>query len=87
MSATAKHRIIQALDELPEQSLATIAELVDLLRAKAVAGPAAPVAETTPRVSSPNEPRPFGLCVGEFTTPDDFNDPLPDEILDAFESR
>ncbi len=29
--------------------------------------------------------RPFGLCKGEFTVPDDFNEPLPDEILDLFE--
>jgi len=28
--------------------------------------------------------RPFGLCAGEFTVPDDFNEPLPDEILDLF---
>jgi len=29
--------------------------------------------------------RPFGLCKGEFTVPDDFNESLPDEILDLFE--
>lgn len=29
--------------------------------------------------------RPFGLCKDEFTIPDDFNKPLPDEILDLFE--
>lgn len=28
--------------------------------------------------------RPFGLCAGEFVVPDDFNDPLPDEIIDLF---
>lgn len=28
--------------------------------------------------------RPFGLCAGDFVVPDDFNDPLPDEILDLF---
>ncbi len=28
--------------------------------------------------------RPFGLCKGEFVVPDDFNEPLPDEILDLF---
>jgi len=39
MSSAAKRQIIQALDDLPEQSLATLAELVDLLRAKTVAGP------------------------------------------------
>ncbi len=30
--------------------------------------------------------RPFGLCQGEFTVPDDFDVPLPDEILATFES-
>ncbi len=29
--------------------------------------------------------RPFGLCQGEFTVPDDFNQPLPDDVLDLFE--
>ncbi|HLO84222.1 MAG TPA: DUF2281 domain-containing protein [Nostocaceae cyanobacterium] len=31
------------------------------------------------------ERRPFGLCKGEFTVPDDFNEPLPEEILSSFE--
>ncbi|PSB10369.1 prevent-host-death protein [Pleurocapsa sp. CCALA 161] len=31
------------------------------------------------------EQRPFGLCKDEFTVPDDFNEPLPDDILDLFE--
>jgi hypothetical protein len=39
MSSAAKRQIIEALDDLPEHSLATVAELVDFLRAKAVAGP------------------------------------------------
>lgn len=29
--------------------------------------------------------RPSGLARGEFTVPEDFDAPLPDEILDAFE--
>src|SRR5262249_32780877 len=41
MSTAAKRQIIQTLDDLPEQSLAAVAEFVDFLRAKAVAGPAA----------------------------------------------
>jgi hypothetical protein len=32
-----------------------------------------------------NKVRPRGLCKGEFITPDNFNEPLPDEILDLFE--
>ena len=31
--------------------------------------------------------RPVGLCAGEFTVPDDFNDPLPEDILRAFEGK
>lgn len=31
------------------------------------------------------EPREFGFDRGRFEVPDDFNDPLPDEILDLFE--
>ena len=31
--------------------------------------------------------RPFGLCAGEFTVSDDFNEPLPESILAEFEGR
>jgi len=31
--------------------------------------------------------RPYGLCVGEFVVPDDFDEPLPDEILKTFEGE
>jgi len=31
--------------------------------------------------------RPYGLCKGEFVVPDDFDDPLPDFLLDAFEGK
>ena len=31
--------------------------------------------------------RPVGLAEGEFVVPDDFDDPLPDELRDAFEGR
>lgn len=30
--------------------------------------------------------RPYGLCAGEFTVPAEFNDPLPDMILQEFEN-
>ena len=47
-----------------------------------------PVAELrpVPKASAPQE-RPFGLCAGEFTVPDDFDAPLPEEILADFEGR
>lgn len=31
--------------------------------------------------------RPFGLCAGEFRVPDDFDAPLPEEIINSFESK
>ncbi|MEA5508956.1 prevent-host-death protein [Crocosphaera sp. UHCC 0190] len=35
-----------------------------------------------------NKPlRPFGLCAGEFTVPEDFDAPLPEDILSAFEGQ
>ncbi|HJT31996.1 MAG TPA: hypothetical protein VJ783_08065 [Pirellulales bacterium] len=34
-----------------------------------------------------NLPRPFGLAAGEFTVPDDFDQPLPDEIVTLFEGE
>ncbi len=31
--------------------------------------------------------RPIGLCTGEFIVPKNFDAPLPEELLDAFEGR
>jgi antitoxin (DNA-binding transcriptional repressor) of toxin-antitoxin stability system len=31
--------------------------------------------------------RPIGLCAGEFIVPDDFDAPLPDDVLSSFEGR
>lgn len=45
-----------------------------------------PVAEIRP-VTETETLRPVGLAAGEFVVPDDFDDPLPDDLLDAFEGR
>jgi antitoxin (DNA-binding transcriptional repressor) of toxin-antitoxin stability system len=45
-----------------------------------------PVAEIRP-LNAATGPRPFGLAAGDFVVPDDFDDPLPDELLDAFEGK
>ena len=31
--------------------------------------------------------RPSALCQGEFVVPDDFDSPLPDDVLNAFEGK
>lgn len=44
------------------------------------------IAEIRP-MSETETLRPVGLAAGKFVVPDDFDDPLPDEIVDAFEGR
>ena len=36
---------------------------------------------------SVGELRPFGLCAGDFVVPDDFDEPLPDDLLKMFEGE
>ena len=45
-----------------------------------------PVAEIKPVILTTGL-RPFGLCTGEFTVPDDFDAPLPESIMQGFEGR
>lgn len=45
------------------------------------------VAEIKPIMHAAKTLRPYGLCAGEFTVPDDFDEPLPEEILAEFEGR
>jgi len=43
------------------------------------------VDELSPVVAAPTGSRPFGLAAGQFTVPAEFDDPLPEEMLQAFE--
>ncbi len=43
--------------------------------------------ETKPAVSEQKKLRPFGLCAGEFTVPDNFDEPLPEYIIQEFEGK
>ena len=43
-----------------------------------------PVAEIRP-IDRVRRPRPFGLAAGTFVVPDDFDAPLPEDILRDFE--
>jgi antitoxin (DNA-binding transcriptional repressor) of toxin-antitoxin stability system len=45
-----------------------------------------PVAEIKPILPAVSSAlRPHGLCAGEFRVPDDFNQPLPESLLNDFE--
>jgi hypothetical protein len=43
--------------------------------------------ETVHPMDPMSELRPFGLCAGEFTVPDDFNATLPENTLEEFEGK
>lgn len=47
-----------------------------------------PIAEVKPIPTHQpqKQPRPLGLCEGEFVVPDDFNAPLPEDIINLFEN-
>ena len=46
-----------------------------------------PIAEIRPITHPEQEPRPVGLAAGEFEVPEDFDAPLPQGVLKAFEGR
>ena len=46
-----------------------------------------PVAKLVPLDSSDLRPREPGSMQGQFVVPDDFDDPLPDDLLDLFEGK
>ncbi len=46
-----------------------------------------PLAEVKPVSKTSSKIRPFGLCEGDFTVPDDFDAPLPEDIIQEFEGK
>jgi prevent-host-death family protein len=46
-----------------------------------------PIAEIKPAAPSPKTLRPFGLCAGEFIVPENFDDPLPEDIISGESCR
>ena len=51
-----------------------------------IANRGVPVARLVP-VPRENSPRVLGILRGELTIPEDFDAPLPDDLLDLFEGR
>jgi antitoxin (DNA-binding transcriptional repressor) of toxin-antitoxin stability system len=73
------------LEELQQNPLAVI-QRVEAGEAVVVTRADRPVAELRP-IPARKGKRPFGLAAGLFTVPDDINDPLPPDLLKAFEGR
>lgn len=72
------------LDEITHDPQ-TYLDLVEAGQTLVILKAGKPMAEVKPLVSGPKTPRPFGLCAGEFTVPDDFDAPLPEAIIKEFE--
>lgn len=45
-----------------------------------------PIAELRPLPAPLPTTRPYGRCAGHFVVPDDFDAPLPEDLLSEFES-
>ncbi len=70
--AEAKIRLSELLDEVERGETIVITRQNE------------PVAELHAVQKRAKRLRPWGLAKGQFTVPDDFNDPLPDDILRLF---
>ena len=68
------------LDEMTHDPQ-TYLDLVEAGQTLVILKAGKPVAEVKPIVSDTKTLRPFGLCAGEFTVPDDFDAPLSEPSL------
>ncbi len=79
-----------SIDDI-QQDLAGYFERVQAGETLLVTKSGQPVAEINPIKSAETEEtpplRPIGLAKGQFIVPDDFDDPLPEEIQRLFEGR
>ena len=84
-----REKLEQKLNNLSPEQLDSVHQFVESIEQPPSADPDYPLTnEDIDRVvesyRQQNKQRPIGLAKGQFTVPDDFNDPLPDEILDLF---
>ena len=73
-----------SVEEIQQDVLAFL-QRVEAGEALIIVRTGTPIAELKPVVVPAEALRPFGLCAGEFTVPEDFDAPLPEDILNAFE--
>lgn len=66
-----EEQVIATLRMLPPERQAEVLDFAEFLKQRGL---------------PPTEPRPFGLCAGQIQVPDDFDAPLPEDVLRSFES-
>jgi prevent-host-death family protein len=67
--------------------LSEIIAMVELGEEVVIARSGKPVAKIVPLDKQKPKKRQFGQLEGKITIPDDFDEPLPDWLLDAFEGK
>jgi prevent-host-death family protein len=77
--------MVQVSVEEIQRDLAAYLQRVEAGETVVIVRAGQPVAEMKPVAVGTKQLRPFGLCAGEFTVPEDFDAPLPEDILNAFE--
>lgn len=87
MTITDKFPIVQVSVDDIKRDLLTYLQLVEDGETLVIFKTGKPIAEIKPVFSNPMKLRPFGLCAGEFTVPDDFDAPLPEHIIQEFEGK
>ena len=86
MSMTSGDLVQVSLEKIAQDLLAYL-QRVEAGETLIIVKAGKPMAEIKPVASATKKLRPFGLCAGEFTVPDDFDDPLPKNIIEAFEGK
>jgi len=87
MSTVENHIVTWVSEEEIRQDLLTYLRRVEAGETLVVLRDGKPMAEIKPIPSISTPLRPFGLCAGEFTVPDDFDAPLPENIIQEFEGQ
>ncbi|ANV91249.1 DUF2281 domain-containing protein [Picosynechococcus sp. PCC 8807] len=71
---TEREQLIQEIEQLPDYLVHKILEI--LLEEK----------QKKSNIDQSKKLRPFGLCEGEFIVPNDFDEPLPEDIVQLFKN-
>ena len=75
-----------SVDEI-KRDLLTYLQRVEAGETLVIVQAGKPLAELKPVRSDSLVLRPFGLCAGDFIVPDDFDEPLPETLINDFEGR
>lgn len=83
---TATEKLYQLIQTLSEEQINQILYFAEFLHHQQLTTQS-PQATGLKNIVNHKQLRPFGLCAGDFVVPDDFDAPLPEDVLNAFEGK